>query len=98
VAARIVKVLGADCGLDPSTKMLSKVSAWMETSPLVLRIYGELYCPPHSWDDLAGGQEISCATFNLLHDTMQRADIALVHGIPAGRFSHNTLHCFTHAH
>ena len=58
VAARIVKVLGADCGLDPSTKMLSKVSAWMETSPLVLRIYGELYCPPHSWDDLAGAAKL----------------------------------------
>ena len=30
VAARIVKVLGADCGLDPGTKALSKVSEWME--------------------------------------------------------------------
>ena len=37
VADRIVKVLVADCGLDPGTKMLSKVSEWMETSPLVHR-------------------------------------------------------------
>ena len=54
VAARIVKVLGADCGLDPGTKLLSVVSEWMETSPLVYRVCGEVYRPPHKWSDLAG--------------------------------------------
>ena len=62
VAARIVKVLGADCGLDPGTKLLSVVSEWMETSPLVYRVCGEVYRPPHKWSDLAGAAKLWTGT------------------------------------
>ena len=62
MAARIVKVLGADCGLDPGTKLLSVVSEWMETSPLVYRVCGEVYRPPHKWSDLAGAAKLWTGT------------------------------------
>jgi hypothetical protein len=52
VASRIVSVLGAECGLDPTTVLLSEVSDWMEQSAHVIRICGDRYTPPHKWSHL----------------------------------------------
>ena len=52
VASRIVSVLGAECGLDLTTVLLSEVSDWMEQLAHVIRICGERYTPPHKWSHL----------------------------------------------
>jgi hypothetical protein len=62
VASRIVSVLGAECGLDPTTVLLSEVSDWMEQSAHVIRICGERYTPPHKWSHLRGAAKLWSAS------------------------------------
>ena len=62
VASRIVSVLGAECGLDPTTVSLSEVSDKMEQSAHVIRICGERYTPPHKWSHLRGAAKLWSAS------------------------------------
>jgi hypothetical protein len=62
VVSRIVSVLGAECGLDPTTVSLSEVSDWMEQSAHVIRICGERYTPPHKWSHLRGAAKLWSAS------------------------------------
>jgi len=62
VASRIVSVLGAECGLDPTTVSLSEVSDWMEQSAHVIRKCGERYTPPHKFSHLRGAAKLWSAS------------------------------------
>jgi hypothetical protein len=62
VASRIVSVLGAECGLDPTTVLLSEVSDWMEQSAHVIRICDERYTQPHNWSHLLGATKLWSAS------------------------------------
>jgi hypothetical protein len=86
VASRIVSVLGAECGLDPTTVSLSEVSDWMEQSAHVIRICGESYTPPHKWSHLRGAAKLwsASAVQNLSGLGEPWAKIRAQYNVPGG--------------